>query len=82
MIIDEEFKEKVLNKDLERQISNAIDPRFLLQLVMLSSHVGHFSDIFLLCNMLSKSLPIFRVCGACLTDKHFVRGISTSQWFI
>lgn len=33
MAIDEESTEKVLNRDLERQISNAIDPRFLLQLV-------------------------------------------------
>lgn len=33
MIIDDEVTEIVLNKDLEQQICNAIDPRFLLQLV-------------------------------------------------
>ncbi|XP_074348317.1 E3 ubiquitin-protein ligase UPL6 isoform X2 [Apium graveolens] len=32
MAIDEKTTDKVLNVDLERQISNAIDPRFLLQL--------------------------------------------------
>lgn len=33
MIIDDEVTEIVLNRDLEQQICNAIDPRFLLQLV-------------------------------------------------
>ncbi|KAK2990179.1 hypothetical protein RJ640_014631 [Escallonia rubra] len=32
MIVDDDLKVKDLNKDLEKQISNAIDPRFLLQL--------------------------------------------------
>ncbi|KAK9288799.1 hypothetical protein L1049_017264 [Liquidambar formosana] len=32
MSLGEEITEKVMNKDLEQQISNAIDPRFLLQL--------------------------------------------------
>ncbi|KAK3029605.1 hypothetical protein RJ639_037922, partial [Escallonia herrerae] len=32
MIVGDDLKVKDLNKDLERQISNAIDPRFLLQL--------------------------------------------------
>ncbi|KAF8394715.1 hypothetical protein HHK36_020932 [Tetracentron sinense] len=33
MTVDEEFREEVMNRDLERQISNAIDPRLLLQLI-------------------------------------------------
>ncbi|CAK9136438.1 unnamed protein product [Ilex paraguariensis] len=32
MIVGDELTEKVLNRDLEQQISNAIDPSFLLQL--------------------------------------------------
>ncbi|XAR49722.1 Ubiquitin--protein ligase [Bertholletia excelsa] len=32
MVVDDEIIERGLNKDLEQQISNAIDPRFLLQL--------------------------------------------------
>lgn len=32
MIVEDEANEKALNKDLEQQIINAIDPRFLLQL--------------------------------------------------
>ncbi|KAM4116643.1 hypothetical protein ACB094_02G066300 [Castanea mollissima] len=35
MIIDDEVTEVVLNRDLEQQICNAIDPRFLLQLTNL-----------------------------------------------
>ncbi|XP_075654169.1 E3 ubiquitin-protein ligase UPL6 [Castanea sativa] len=35
MIIDDEVTEIVLNRDLEQQICNAIDPRFLLQLTNL-----------------------------------------------
>lgn len=34
MIIDDEVTEVILNNDLEQQICNAIDPRFLLQLVL------------------------------------------------
>lgn len=33
MAVGDEIMEKVVSKDLEQQISNAIDPRFLLQLV-------------------------------------------------
>lgn len=33
MIIDDAPAEAPLSKELEKQISNAIDPRFLLQLV-------------------------------------------------
>lgn len=33
MALDEEFVGEILNKDLEQQISNAIDPRLLQQLV-------------------------------------------------
>lgn len=33
MIIEDESTENVLNRDLEQQISNAIDSRFLLHLV-------------------------------------------------
>lgn len=33
MTVGDEQMEMVLNKDLERQICDAIDPRFLLQLV-------------------------------------------------
>ncbi|XP_023910665.2 E3 ubiquitin-protein ligase UPL6 [Quercus suber] len=35
MIIDDEVTEVILNRDLEQQICNAIDPRFLLQLTNL-----------------------------------------------
>ncbi|KAK9992027.1 hypothetical protein SO802_027012 [Lithocarpus litseifolius] len=35
MIIDDEVTEIILNRDLEQQICNAIDPRFLLQLTNL-----------------------------------------------
>ena len=38
MIIDDEVTEVILNNDLEQQICNAIDPRFLLQLVLPSWH--------------------------------------------
>lgn len=45
MAIDEKTNDKVLNVDLERQISNAIDPRFLLQLVCwLLLHVNNYTD--------------------------------------
>lgn len=37
MIVGDDVMEIVLNNDLERQICDAIDPRFLLQLV---SHLG------------------------------------------
>jgi hypothetical protein len=33
MITGDEITEIILNRDLEQQICNAIDPRFLLQLV-------------------------------------------------
>lgn len=33
MALDEEFVGEILDKDLEQQISNAIDPRLLQQLV-------------------------------------------------
>lgn len=42
MVIDDEQTEKVLNLGLEQQITNAIDPRFLLQLVC--SHNFHSTD--------------------------------------
>lgn len=42
MVIDDVHTEKVLNSGLEQQITNAIDSRFLLQLVC--SHNFHSSD--------------------------------------
>lgn len=44
MSLGEEITEKVMNKDLEQQISNAIDPRFLLQLVCHLIHVISVSE--------------------------------------
>lgn len=43
MIVGDDVMEVVLNNDLERQICDAIDPRFLLQLV---SHLGLCISIF------------------------------------
>lgn len=54
MLVDDELLEIVLNRDLEQQIFNALDPRFLLQLVcnllMLLLHLvyGQVNNTFLL----------------------------------
>ena len=53
MLVDDERAEKVLNGDLELQIYNAIDPRFLLQLVWnLSSPTMFNVQVKLSCEIL------------------------------